>query len=578
MYTGEETTLNNGTLSPCPECGAAFIEINTIGSNTKGSAKTHFIRCTKCGYSLGPYVLLQQAIKGWEKIPRSAPDTDKGTEEAAGDLDKHEETGTDMNKPVEKEWTKAHRKSPDKISMVMLPIDQLRNHPKNVRKVYADIDDLADSIRTRGVMQNLTVVPAPGHEDDLDLFYVVIGNRRLQAAQKAGLAKLPCSIAFNMPEREQISIMVTENMQRSDLSLIEQAEGFQLMLDLGETVQTIHEKTGLSETTVRHRLKLSELGVDQIRKRQAREEKESERYYQLTIKDYEYLEKIKSVKQRRDILDKAENSSNLRWRVDAELKAQQQEEELKKFGKAMLKLGIVRDDKKGSWNSGYEQIKSYRIEAGLPDSVGLPKKYQGKEKKMYWCNSYGTVYVMAPVKKEKKTKTAADLAREDLEKRKKKIRDAMNAMSEEAADFVRDICADKFGKPEQPDVLIGALWNLLTRRMGYSYGTKCDIRAVTAVLNKRNNMYGVEDKDCAEAAGLPVWKQMFLLNAYRYDGNTLDRMVNYHGEYLEEDAAVVRDYIDLLAKFGFTFSEKEYYDILNGKSELYTKKKAEGQT
>lgn len=575
---GEESTMKNGELSPCPECGADLIEINSIGSNTKGSAKTHFIRCAKCGYSLGPYVLLKQAIKEWEKIERGAPEPDKGPEEAAGDLDKHEETGPDMNKPEEKEWTKAHRKSPDKISMVMLPIDQLRNHPKNVRKVYADIDDLADSIRTRGVMQNLTVVPAPGHEDDLDLFYVVIGNRRLQAAQKAGLSKLPCSIAFNMPEREQISIMVTENMQRSDLSLIEQAEGFQLMLDLGETVQTIHEKTGLSETTVRHRLKLSELGVDQIRKRQAREEKESERYFQLSIKDYEYLEKIKSVKQRRDILDKAENSSNLRWRVDAELKAQQQEEELKKFGKAMLKLGIVRDDKKGSWHSGYEQIKSYRIEAGLPDSVGFPKKYQGKEKKMYWCNSYGTVYIMAPERKEKKTKTAAELEREEQGKRRKKIRDAMNAMAEEAADFVRDICADKFGKPEQPDVLIGALWNLLTRRMGYSYGTNCDIRAVTAVLNKRNNMYGVEDKDCAEAAGLPVWKQMFLINAHRYDGNTLDGMVNYHGEYLEEDAAVVRDYIDLLAKFGFTFSEKEYYDILNGKSELYTKEKAEAET
>lgn len=414
---GEESTMKNGTLSPCPECGAAFIEINTIGSSTERPVKTHFIRCTKCGYSLGPYVLLQQAIKGWEKIPRSSPDPDKGTEEAAGDLDKPEETVTDMNKPVETEWTKAHRKSPDKISMVMLPIGQLRNHPKNVRKVYADIDDLADSIRTRGVMQNLTVVPAPGHEEALDLFYVVIGNRRLQAAQKAGLSKLPCSIAFNMPEREQISIMVTENMQRSNLSLIEQAEGFQLMLDLGETVQTIHEKTGLSETTVRHRLKLSELGVDQIRKRQAREEKESERYFQLSIKDYEYLEKIKSVKQRRDILDKAENSSNLRWRVDTELKAQQQAEELKKFGKAMLKLGIVRDDKKGSWHSGYEQIKSYRIEAGLPDSVGLPKKYQGKEKKMYWCDSYGTVYIMAPVKKENKTKTAADLEREAQDRR-----------------------------------------------------------------------------------------------------------------------------------------------------------------
>ena len=570
--------MKSDSLAPCPECGAAFIEINTIGSNTKGSAKTHFIRCAKCGYSLGPYILLKQAIKEWEKIPRSAPDPDKGTEEAAGDLDKPEETETDMNKPVEKEWTKAHRKSPDKISMVMLPIGQLRNHPKNVRKVYADIDDLADSIRTRGVMQNLTVVPAPGHEEDLDLFYVVIGNRRLQAAQKAGLAKLPCSIAFNMPEREQISIMVTENMQRSDLSLIEQAEGFQLMLDLGETVQTIHEKTGLSETTVRHRLKLSELGVDQIRKRQAREEKESERYYQLTIKDYEYLEKIKSVKQRRDILDKAETSENLRWRVDSELRAQQQEEELKKFGKVMLKLGIVRDDKKGSWASGYEQIKSYRIEAGLPDSVGLPKKYEGKEKKMYWCNSYGTVYVMAPVKKEKKTKTAADLEREDQDRRGKEIKDILTAMNAETDQFVRDLCTGAHSTYANPDALKDILWNLATRVN--SNGAMCmlDVRGFAAFMKKASNYWMMNDEDCAEVAKMPVWKQMLIAAATRYDKNRFQQLVSYYAKYNREPAEGVKDWYEFIHQLGFTFSKDEYLDILFGRSELYTKAKEENET
>lgn len=575
---GEESTMKSDSLAPCPECGADFIEINSIGSNTKGSAKTHFIRCAKCGYSLGPYVLLKQAIKEWEKIPRNAPEPDKGPEEAAGDLDKPEETETDMNKPVEKEWTKAHRKSPDKISMVMLPIDQLRNHPKNVRKVYADIDDLADSIRTRGVMQNLTVVPAPGHEENLDLFYVVIGNRRLQAAQKAGLSKLPCSIAFNMPEREQISIMVTENMQRSDLSLIEQAEGFQLMLDLGETVQTIHEKTGLSETTVRHRLKLSELGVDQIRKRQAREEKESERYYQLTIKDYEYLEKIKSVKQRRDILDKAENSSNLRWRVDSELKAQQQAEELKKFGKVMLQLGIVRDDKKGSWHSGYEQIKSYRIEAGLPDSVGLPKKYQGKEKKMYWCNSYGTVCILAPVKKEKKTKTAADLVREDQDKRRKEIKDILTAMNAETDQFVRDLCTGARSTYADPDALKDILWNLATRV--HSNGALCllDVRGFAAFMKKTSNYWAMKDEDCAEVAKMPVWQQMMIAAATRYDENRFQQLVSYYAQYNRESAEGVVDWYEFLHQLGFSFSKDEYYGILNGTSELYTKEKEENET
>lgn len=574
---GEESTMKSDSLAPCPECGAAFIEINTIGPNTEGSAKTHFVRCVKCGYSLGPYVLLKQAIKEWEKIERGAPDPDKGPEEAAGDLDT-EETETDMNKPVEKEWTRAHRKSPDKISMVMLPIGQLRNHPKNVRKVYADIDDLADSIRTRGVMQNLTVVPAPGHEEDLDLFYVVIGNRRLQAAQKAGLAKLPCSIAFNMPEREQISIMVTENMQRSDLSLIEQAEGFQLMLDLGETVQTIHEKTGLSETTVRHRLKLSELGVDQIRKRQAREEKESERYFQLNIKDYEYLEKIKSVKQRRDILDKAENSSNLRWRVDAELKAQQQEEELKKFGKDMLKLGIVRDDKKGSWASGYKQVKSYRIEAGLPDSVGLPKMYQGKEKKMYWCNSYGTVYIMAPVKKEKKTKTAADLEREDQDRRRKEIKDILTAMNAETDQFVRDLCTGAHSRPADPDALKDILWNLATRV--HSNGAMCllDVRGFAAFMKKTSSYWAMKDEDCAEVAKMPAWQQMMIAAASRYDQNRFQHLVGYNAQYVKEPAEDVMDWYEFIHKLGFSFSKDEYYDILHGRSELYTKAKEENET
>lgn len=64
-----------------------------------------------------------------------------------------------------------------------IAIEQLDIHPQNVRKVYTDIDELAESIKARGVMQNLTVVPNP---DKKDHYLVVIGNRRLTAARKAG--------------------------------------------------------------------------------------------------------------------------------------------------------------------------------------------------------------------------------------------------------------------------------------------------------------------------------------------------------------------------------------------------------
>jgi len=124
----------------------------------------------------------------------------------------------------------------------------------------ADIDELAESIKARGVMQNLTVVPNP---DKKDHYLVVIGNRRLTAARKAGLKTMPCSVV-EMTEKEQISTMLLENMQRSDLSVSEQAQGFQLMLDLGETETTIAEKTGFSRSTVRHRLNLAKLDQETL--------------------------------------------------------------------------------------------------------------------------------------------------------------------------------------------------------------------------------------------------------------------------------------------------------------------------
>ena len=78
--------------------------------------------------------------------------------------------------------------------------------------------------------------------------------------------------------------MLLENMQRADLTVYEQAQGFQMMLDLGETQDGIAEKTGFSKTTIRHRLKLLELDPIEFQKAQER---------QATFSDYIELEKLK---------------------------------------------------------------------------------------------------------------------------------------------------------------------------------------------------------------------------------------------------------------------------------------------
>ena len=114
-----------------------------------------------------------------------------------------------------------------------IEISRLRNHPQNVRRTYGDIEELADSIKKNGVMQNLTVIPDPEKEG---CYLVVIGNRRLMAAQKAGLETVPCQIA-DMDPKTVAETMLLENMQRNDLSIIDQAYGFQLCLDLGDTAK-----------------------------------------------------------------------------------------------------------------------------------------------------------------------------------------------------------------------------------------------------------------------------------------------------------------------------------------------------
>ena len=132
-----------------------------------------------------------------------------------------------------------------------IPICQLLHHPENPRKDLGDLTELAESIKQNGIMQNLTVVQV-----DDGLYNVVIGNRRMAAAEMAGLEEVPCVIS-EMDYKTQVATMLMENMQRQDLTVFEQAQGFQMMMDLGYTAKEIGEKTGFSEKTVKDRIKFT---------------------------------------------------------------------------------------------------------------------------------------------------------------------------------------------------------------------------------------------------------------------------------------------------------------------------------
>lgn len=132
----------------------------------------------------------------------------------------------------------------------------LHPHPHNPRRDLGDLTELADSIRAHGVRQNLLLVPDPGHPGE---YRIVIGHRRAAAAADAGLEYVPAVVDEHLTDADQLELMLLENLQRTDLTPVEEADGYQGLLDLGLDVAAIAQRTGRSASTVRARLKIAAL-------------------------------------------------------------------------------------------------------------------------------------------------------------------------------------------------------------------------------------------------------------------------------------------------------------------------------
>lgn len=232
-----------------------------------------------------------------------------------------------------------------------ITVDQLHPHPDNPRKELGDLTELTDSIKANGIYQNLTVIR---RNKPLNGYTVVIGHRRLAAAKLAGLTELPCVVA-EMDPKEQMQTMLLENMQRSDLTIYEQAQGFQMMLDLGATVDEIAEKSGFSQNTVRRRVKMMELDQEKLKKVSAR---------QITLGDFDTLAQIEDIEERNKALD-AIGTNNFLYEVNR-AKARQIAKKNLPIVKAWLeKVGAKEITREESWT------QNYRGFPGLPVYIYL---------------------------------------------------------------------------------------------------------------------------------------------------------------------------------------------------------------
>jgi ParB family chromosome partitioning protein len=138
------------------------------------------------------------------------------------------------------------------------PIEQIRPNPRNPRKAFSEeaLEELAQSIRERGLIQPIVVRRAPGGGSGYE---IIAGERRWRAAQRAGLHEAPI-IRIEADDRQALELAIIENVQRADLGPLEEAEGYErLISDFNYSHQDLAGALGKSRSYVTNTIRLLKL-------------------------------------------------------------------------------------------------------------------------------------------------------------------------------------------------------------------------------------------------------------------------------------------------------------------------------
>ncbi len=140
------------------------------------------------------------------------------------------------------------------------PIERLNSNPDQPRRDFpeTELNELAESIRQRGIIQPVIVRPDPGRPGD---YQIVAGERRWRAAQRAQVHEIPI-VVRELDDQAVLELAIIENVQRSDLNSIEEANGYaQLIERFGYTQEKMSEIVGKSRSHVANTMRLLGLPV-----------------------------------------------------------------------------------------------------------------------------------------------------------------------------------------------------------------------------------------------------------------------------------------------------------------------------
>lgn len=339
------------------------------------------------------------------------------------------------------------------MSVVNMPIEYLVPHPQNPRKDLGNLEELTASIKENGIYQNLTVIPVneavPGEEPK---YMVVIGHRRLEAAKRAGLQEVPCAIVRGMSETRQLQTMLLENMQRSDLTVYEQAQGFQQLLDFGMDIEDISQQSGFSKSTIRRRLEIAKLDQNKL--------KELSSTRQLSLKEFDALARIKNLEARNKAMEKI-GTNDFALAVSLAVEKEKLDANMPVFLADMERLGIKKfPDSANKYSSKYRRIGSLNLYEYEVTKDKIPKKTAG----VYYEARYPR-NVEFYVKETKKAKIIKKSAKElEKEKRIKEAWFKVDAMAATHYELRKAFVENLRGTAKQREAVYMGAYSLIVLR------------------------------------------------------------------------------------------------------------------
>jgi len=139
-----------------------------------------------------------------------------------------------------------------------VPTEAVRPNPRNPRRAFAnsELDELAASLRERGIIQPIVVRPVRGVAENYE---IIAGECRWRASQRAGLHEVPV-VVIEASDAEALQLAIIENVQRSDLNPLEEAEGYRALIDeYGNSQEEVARIVGKSRSYVANTLRLQKL-------------------------------------------------------------------------------------------------------------------------------------------------------------------------------------------------------------------------------------------------------------------------------------------------------------------------------